>query len=239
MAAVCLIHPSMDIHINKLHFGWSASTFSLEIPHLKVASEDSLAVVGASGCGKTTFLRLLAGLILPDGGEIFLNGQDLKNLSEPQCREFRQRHIGFVYQDFRLMDYLNMKDNILLPWRLARGRGLKDTLVRDRLHRLIESLGITHLMNRTLDRVSSGERQRVAIARALIMGPSLLLADEPTGNLDPENKLMVCKLLQDKAQEYGATLILVTHDQAIVDRFSHSVDFGTFQSSKTMEKEVG
>ena len=94
-------------------------------------------------------------------------------------------------------------------------------------------------MNRTLDRVSSGERQRVAIARALIMGPSLLLADEPTGNLDPENKLMVCKLLQDKAQEYGATLILVTHDQAIVDRFSHSVDFGTFQSSKTMEKEVG
>ena len=79
----------------------------------------------------------------------------------------------------------------------------------------------------------------MAIARALIMGPSLLLADEPTGNLDPENKLMVCKLLQDKAQEYGATLILVTHDQAIVDRFSHSVDFGTFQSSKTMEKEVG
>lgn len=229
----------MDIHINKLYFGWPASTFSLEIPHLKVASEDSLAVVGASGCGKTTFLRLLAGLILPDVGEIFLNGQDLKNLSEAQRREFRQRHIGFIYQDFRLMDYLNMKDNILLPWRLARGRDPKDTLVRDRLHRLIESLGISHLMNRTLDQVSSGERQRVAIARALIMGPSLLLADEPTGNLDPENKLMVCKLLQDKAQEYGATLILVTHDQAIVDRFSHSVDFGTFQSSKGMEKEVG
>lgn len=215
----------MDIHINKLAFSWPGASFELKIPSLEVAKGESLAIIGPSGCGKTTLLKLLAGMVLADSGELLLGELDWRAQTETQRRRFRQHAIGFIYQDFRLLDYLNIQDNILLPWRLTQDCGLDHSRAWARLEALAQGLGLTDLMSRSLDQISSGERQRVAIARALLMRPQLLLADEPTGNLDPSNKQRVCDLLHDKAREHQATLIMVTHDQALVDRFDHLFDF--------------
>jgi len=224
----------MEIHIENLKFAWPHSDFRLEIPRLNIGSGQSIAIVGPSGSGKSTFLNLLAGMLPPLSGNLRIHGASLSGMSDHQRRAFRQDNIGFVFQDFKLVDYLNVTDNILTPWRLKESGASIDKPMRDRLEHLITQLGLKPFIHRPIQRLSQGEQQRVAIARALCLKPGLILADEPTGNLDPSNKTLVRDLLKQEASKLKATLVMVTHDRDLVDRFDRVIDFATFQPKQPL-----
>lgn len=216
------------IDIRGLHFGYPDSTFQLDIPAFEVRAGEKLAVIGPSGSGKTTLLNLIAGILTPDKGKVEVAGAEVSALSDARRRDFRSRNIGFVFQDFELLDYLNVLDNILHPYRITGALRL-DRTVRERAEGLAERLGVADKLKRRADDLSQGEKQRVAICRALLPGPRLILADEATGNLDPRNKGRILDLLFDSVADPGATVLAVTHDHELLPRFDRVVDFADFQ----------
>jgi putative ABC transport system ATP-binding protein len=178
----------------------------LDIPKGQVA-----AILGPSGSGKTTLLGLLAGLDSPSSGSIVLDGDEIAGLPEDRMAELRGRKIGFVFQSYHLIPTLTAEENVLLPYELAGGGA--DGVGRAR--ELIESVGLSERRDHYPVQLSGGEQQRVAIARAFITRPPILLADEPTGNLDSENGRRVLDLLLDINRRQGSTLVMVTHDQEL------------------------
>lgn len=212
------------IEVRDLTFNYPDSPFALALPSLSMKAGENTALIGPSGCGKTTLLNLLAGVLLPDHGVVEVAGNEVSGLGDAERRDFRIRKLGLVFQAFELLDYLSVLDNILLPLRI--GAGLSVTVeYRRRAAELAERLGIADKLERHPGQLSQGERQRVAVSRALLLKPSIILADEPTGNLDPANKLVVLDLLVDYAREHGATLLTVTHDRELLDRFERVLDF--------------
>ncbi|MEQ9094869.1 MAG: ABC transporter ATP-binding protein [Phycisphaerales bacterium] len=197
-----------------------------ELPEFTVYPRHHTAVVGPSGCGKTTLLRLLTGILTPTAGTIELDGHRLDELAEPRRRAVRIATVGFVFQRFALLDYCTAMENILLPLRLH-GSVTLDAEARDRAHELATRAGIAHTLRRRPDRLSQGEQQRVAICRALITSPKLIACDEPTGNLDPARAASIMDLILEQAEHTGATVLLVTHDHALLPRFEHVLDMGT------------
>lgn len=177
---------------------------------LQIGSGDSVAVLGPSGVGKTTLLQLAAGLARPDSGRVQVGDVVPAELSEGAAARWRARHLGFVFQDFRLLPHLSVLENVLLPLVLARQRPDEACAAE-----LLERLDLHGLAPAHPERLSGGEAQRVAIARALVHRPTLLLADEPTGNLDPQTGLAVARLLLGQAAQAGATVLLVTHDPQV------------------------
>lgn len=196
-----------------------------ELPEFAVAAGRHAAVVGPSGCGKTTLLRLLTGILATTTGTIELDGHRLDRLSEARRRAIRIATVGFVFQRFALLDYCTALENVLLPLRLH-GSVALDAGARDRAHELAERTGITHTLKRRPSRISQGEQQRVAICRALITSPKLIACDEPTGNLDPARAASIMDLILEQAEHTGATVLLVTHDHALLPRFEHVLDMG-------------
>ncbi|HSH26494.1 MAG TPA: ABC transporter ATP-binding protein [Wenzhouxiangella sp.] len=191
----------------------------LDSLNLEIATGERVAIMGASGSGKSTVLNLAAGMDRPDEGFVQVLGETLADLAEPGLTRFRARHIGLVFQDFNLIDSLNVRENITLPLWLNGLQGLdKDG---EATRALTETLGITGLLERMPDQLSGGEKQRVAIARALIHGPELLLADEPTGSLDEATARRVLALFDRITAVQGCALVLVTHNPdavAVCDR---------------------
>jgi putative ABC transport system ATP-binding protein len=185
---------------------------------LTVPAGESLAIVGASGSGKTTLLGLLAGLDNPDGGEIVLAGQALHRLDEEARAALRRRRIGFVFQSFHLLPALTAEENVMLPLELEDGDDAQ-TAARAAL----AAVGLAQRLHHYPSQLSGGEQQRVAIARAFVHGPSLLFADEPTGNLDARTGHTVSDLLFELNQARGTTLVLVTHDMNLARRCRHVV----------------
>ncbi|MEH6634172.1 MAG: ABC transporter ATP-binding protein [Halioglobus sp.] len=212
------------IELCDLEFRYDQSSFALQIEHLRLEEKEHVALIGPSGCGKTTLLNILAGVVLPDAGSVHVASASVAKLSDARRREFRIRKLGLIFQNFELLDYLNVRDNILLPLRVGRGLVVTAAL-RQRAETLAERLDIADKLSRHPAQLSQGERQRVAVSRALLLQPSVILADEPTGNLDPANKFVVLDLLLDYARESGATLLTVTHDRELLDRFDRIVDF--------------
>jgi putative ABC transport system ATP-binding protein len=212
------------INVKGVRFQYPNSDFKLSIDNLSFHSGSRTAIIGPSGFGKTTLLNLISGISIPERGQIEVAGIHLSTLSDSGRRTFRLTHIGFVFQDFKLMDYLKVQDNILLPYRINTVLKLNEH-ARKRAAVLSASLGIEGKLNKYPDKLSQGERQRVAICRALIHEPQILLADEPTGNLDPENKRMIMEMLFDYVKERGATLINVTHDHELLKDFDRIIDF--------------
>ena len=225
------------IRITNLEFRYPQGDFELAIPSLVVERGERVGIIGASGSGKTTLLHLIAGITTPTAGSIETGGTALARLDDAKRRDFRIRKIGLVFQEFELLEYLNVLDNILLPYRVNGVLKLAKE-IRARAERLAEQVGITDKLTRFPDLLSQGERQRVAICRALITQPRLLLADEPTGNLDPGNKGRVLDILLNFAREQGATLITVTHDHALIPRFDRVIDFDSFLSISNAEAAV-
>lgn len=218
------------IQLEDVSFAYPRGAFRLSIPELTIGGGARVAVVGPSGSGKTTLLNLVAGLALPEGGRVIVGDTTVSELSEPARRDFRSRSIGFVFQNFALMDYLSARENILYPYRIVRSLRL-DTDARQRAVRLAEACGIGGKLDRHPGALSQGEQQRVAICRALVTCPSLILADEATGNLDPETKTVILDLLFERAAEAGATLLAVTHDHELLARFDRAIDFADLRQA--------
>jgi putative ABC transport system ATP-binding protein len=179
---------------------------------LDVGRGESVAVLGPSGSGKSTLLALMAGLDRPDSGEVWLDGERIDGLSEDQLARLRRTKIGFVFQSFQLLGNLTARENVLLPMELL---GARDA--RQRADDLLREVGLSERGHHYPSQLSGGEQQRVALARAFGPRPSVLLADEPTGNLDGATGRVVLDLLVGMRANQGATLIVVTHDAAVAD----------------------
>ena len=216
------------VRIQDLRFEYSTGTFRLEIPEFEIGRGDRVAVIGPSGSGKTTLLNLVSGILTPDNGAIKVDNLRVDALNENERRDFRIQSIGFVFQDFELLDYLNVLDNILLPYRITAALQL-DESTKSRARDLANRMGIGDKLTRKSEDLSQGEKQRVAICRALLSGPDLILADEATGNLDPENKTLILDLLFKSVAEEDATLLAVTHDHELLPNFDRVVDFRDFR----------
>jgi putative ABC transport system ATP-binding protein len=225
------------IEIQNLKFSWPKSSFDLRIESLQIPAGEKLAIIGPSGSGKTTLLNLLAGIETAQQGTLKVLNTELAQLSDSQRRDFRISNIGFVFQQFELLDYLSVKDNIALPFLINQNlAGQKSDLGGDdAILTLAKSMGIKDKLKRYPRKLSQGEKQRVAICRALIANPKLILADEPTGNLDPANKHRTLDLLFEQAEVNGQTLIVVTHDMSIVDGFGRTIDFSQYHAVETAE----
>ena len=167
-------------------------------------------LMGPSGSGKSTFLHLAAGLLLPNAGRIFVGGADIAAMGDSAAARYRRRHVGVVFQDFNLLDELTVAENIALPVRLDRGKA-----DASRLASLVEKLGLAGKEGRRPGELSGGERQRVAIARALFAEPDVILADEPTGNLDVNSAKGICELLKSLNKDEKSAILLVTHDPVV------------------------
>lgn len=215
------------IDIEALQFHYADGDFCLDIPRLQVDPGERVAVVGPSGSGKTTLLNLIAGIVRPQSGRISTGATDMLALDDGKIRDFRIENIGLVFQEFELLEYLDVLDNVLLPYRINNSLRL-DAAVVQRARDLLDSVGIGDKHDRHPEHLSQGEKQRAAVCRALLVEPPLLLADEPTGNLDPMNKDRVLDILLAYARDNGATLVTVTHDRNLLDRFERIVDFEQF-----------
>lgn len=214
------------IQARNITFRYPASSFQLAVDELSIGPGEKLAVVGPSGSGKTTLLNLLAGILLPNDGEITIAGTQITSLNDRDRRNFRASNIGLVFQQFELLEYLTVLENIRLPFRI--NPSASKTSDTESATELLDSVGLADFANRHPSQLSRGEQQRVAICRALITEPKLILADEPTGNLDPANKRNVMDLLFRETESRNQTLIVVTHDQSLLDNFDRVIDFETF-----------
>ena len=219
------------INIQSLEFHYPGNGFALDIDEFTVAEGEKVAVIGPSGSGKTTLLNLASGIIKSEHGSISVADTHIEQLSDAQRRDFRINNIGFVFQDFELIEYLNVMDNIIHPYRITRSLRLTPS-VRQRAIQLAEKIGIGDKLHRYANDLSQGEKQRVAICRALLPGPKLVFADEATGNLDPRNKGRILDLLFDNVAEHGTTLLAVTHDHELLPRFDRVVDFLQFREQE-------
>ncbi len=219
------------INIQSLDFRYPGSDFHLSINNFTIAAGEKVAVIGPSGSGKTTLLNLIAGIIAPRAGSIRVGEAQVDQLNDSQRRSFRITNIGFVFQDFELLEYLSVLDNILHPYRISKALKL-DQSVRQRAVQLAKQMSISDKLKRSVGKLSQGERQRVAICRAMLTNPDLILADEATGNLDPNNKAHILELLFKSVEDNQATLLAVTHDHELLPNFDRVIDFQTFYGDR-------
>ena len=182
---------------------------------LEVAAGEFVAIVGESGVGKSTLLNCMAGLDTWDAGRVLHDGTDIGALGAEACAIWRRRHVGFVFQAFHVLPHLDVAQNVALPLMLL---GQREALARPRVAAMLDAVGLAGLGPRLPQQLSGGQLQRVAIARALVHRPALLLADEPTGNLDPTTAAKVMDVLLAQTREHGASLVLVTHSEAAAAR---------------------
>jgi ABC-type lipoprotein export system ATPase subunit len=215
------------IQVRDLEFAWGEGDFRLTIPSLGIARGETLALIGHRGSGKTPLLHLLAGILVPRTGDVVADGVELSALGDVERRAFRVARVGLVFQEFELLDYLSVLDNVLLPYRIHPCMRLTGE-VRARAVALARRMGLGDRLGRRPRHLSQGERQRAAVCRALLPEPPILLADEPTGNLDPANKTRVLDLLFEEVAARGTTLVAVTHDHALLGRFDRQIDFERF-----------
>jgi len=195
--------------LTKVFHSGSADLSVLKEVDLEISAEESVAILGPSGSGKSTLLALVAGLDRPTSGEILIDGQLIQALSESELALLRRHKIGFVFQSFQLLPNMTALENVQLPLEL-----LSDSRAQDRASELLDLVGLTDRAHHYPTQLSGGEQQRVALARAFAPSPAILLADEPTGNLDRRTGRTVLDLITSLRQRFGTTLVLVTHDSA-------------------------
>lgn len=214
------------IELHNLHYRWPGQARdTLAIRELHVSQGRHLFIRGASGSGKTTLLNLLAGILLPESGTLSILGQTLQTLSHAARDRFRADHMGIIFQQFNLLPYLSVLDNVLLPCHFSTRRKQQAGNINNTANRLLDHLELgTQLRNRPVTELSVGQQQRVAVARALIGCPEIIIADEPTSALDSDTRDGFLDLLFQEAHAQGSTIIFVSHDPHIASHFPQSVD---------------
>lgn len=223
------------IEICNLEFQYGKSEFRLCVPQLSIERGEKVAIVGPSGAGKTTLLMLLAGVEVPSRGAIRVADTLVSELSDQDRRRFRVANIGFVFQEFELLEYLNVRDNILLPYLINRHLKL-DASIQNYASELAGAMGLHDKLSKIPSCLSQGERQRVAICRAMLTRPDVVLADEATGSLDAVTAGMILDLLLSQVDEQGATMLFVTHDPSILGRFDRTLDLAQLADRNTASR---
>lgn len=194
---------------------------TLKINNFEINKGESVFLFGPSGSGKSTLLEILTGILTAQKGEVQILGEDLLKLATHKRDKFRSKHMGYVFQSFNLIPYLNVKENIQLPLFLNRERKSD----QQEFDRLVNGLGLTEFLDRPVTQLSVGQQQRVAVARALIGKPELILADEPTSSLDYDHRERFVQLLFQFCKEFGTTVLFVSHDRSLEKLFSKSISF--------------
>ncbi|MEE0434083.1 MAG: ABC transporter ATP-binding protein [Peptococcaceae bacterium] len=210
-------------HVGKVYGEKENRVQALHDVNFQVHQGEFIAIVGTSGSGKSTLLNLIGGLDMPDKGDIVIRERNIAQLSRKELTIFRRRNIGFVFQNYSLMPVLNVYDNVALPVTFDKGKHIDHTYIRA----LLEDLGLWDKRKRYPNELSGGQQQRVAIARALANKPALILADEPTGNLDSRTTVDVMGVLAASSRTYQQTILMVTHNEALAqacDRIIHIED---------------
>ena len=216
------------INISELEFSYRRrgsnleSSFSMQVQEFTIPLGTSTALVGPSGSGKTTLLGLIAGTLRAASGSIIVNDQAITGFSDNELGRYRIRTVGQVFQAFELLGYLTVIENVMLPWYIA-GSGVKAD-IRKRAADLLLDVGLESKRTAIPGELSQGEQQRVAVCRAMLNNPPVLLADEPTGNLDQANKQNVVDLLVEQAKRNNSTLLMVTHDESLLKKFDSVLD---------------
>ena len=205
-----------------------STSFQLAVEHFLVKKGEQWVLSGPSGSGKSTLLNILAGELIPQEGNAVVLGTALQTLSIAERQNFRIQNIGFIFQDFPLVPYLNAFENVIFPYFINPSLSLSKS-VREHANQLLEEMGLTHRRNARPAQLSQGEKQRVAIARALITNPRLILADEPTAGLDLERSHSVMSYIQELAQTHNISLVVVTHEPQMIERFSNQFSLGSSQ----------
>ena len=210
------------IQATNLGFRYPDSPFNLQIGHWEVGSGETVALTGPSGCGKTTLFNLLSGILSAQSGQLTVSGTDLTAASEAERRQHRLENTGLIFQDYPLVDYLDVTQNILLPYRVS------GTRIPEHAHQqaqeLLCAVGLEGFESRRPHRLSQGERQRVSVCRALIRRPQVLLADEPTSGLDANTSSELIDLLLTVCEAQTSALVIITHDPLVRDRMQNRVD---------------
>ena len=216
------MHKILEVkNITKHYGGGAVVTKALDGVSIEIEKGEFVAIMGASGSGKSTLLNVISTIDRVGSGEILLDGQNLCDCSENELSKFRREKLGFIFQDYNLLDTLTVEENITLPLNLAR---VPHDETAQRLQRVAEALGVSDQLKKFPHEMSGGQRQRVACARALITEPSLILADEPTGALDSKNSKLLMKAFEMINAQMGATILMVTHD-AVVGSYAKRVLF--------------
>ena len=197
-------------HLSKIYGSGDTAVHALDDVSFTVEKGEFVAIVGPSGSGKSTLMHILGGVDSPTSGKVFVDGTEIGMLDETKLAIFRRRQIGLIYQFYNLIPVLNVKENIPLPL-LLDGREVDEQTLSD----LVETLGLTDRLGHLPNQLSGGQQQRVSIGRALITHPALILADEPTGNLDRKNSAEIIELLKLFNRQYSQTLLVITHDENI------------------------
>ncbi|BCJ95352.1 ABC transporter ATP-binding protein [Anaerocolumna cellulosilytica] len=218
------------VNLKKYYNGNQAVIKAVDKVDFVVEQKQFVCIIGKSGSGKSTLLNLLAGLEIPAEGEVNINGINIYKLSKDDLTKFRRRHIGFIFQNFNLLPMLNVMENIILPLSL-------DNKIPDEeyLKQMIELLAIEDKVDEFPSTLSGGQQQRVAIARALVIKPTILFADEPTGNLDKKTGEEVISLLQSVAKQLNQTIVMVTHDLDIANKADRVI---TLEDGKIIEDRI-
>ena len=195
----------------------------LEVLHgvsLDIADGEIVSIVGASGAGKSTLLQIIGSLLTADGGEVIIDGVELSTLSEDKLSDFRNRHIGFIFQSYHLLPEFTAVENVMMPMLIA---GARRSEAESRAQELLQLVGMSHRAEHKPEALSGGEQQRVAIARALINRPSVVLADEPTGNLDTATRDEIQRLFVELRDRTGQTFVIVTHEVALAESSDRTI----------------
>ena len=205
------------INVTKIYHQGDNPVVALDHINLNISKEEFLAITGKSGCGKSTLINIIGGLDSPDLGQVMINGEDISQMDDQRLTLFRRDRVGIIFQFFNLLPILTLEENVVLPYLLREGSNPPAS----KIERLLQEMGLYERRRHHPHELSGGEMQRVAICRALINDPEIVLADEPTGNLDSASGKQVLEILRRLRDEQGKTIVLVTHSQdgaALADR---------------------
>ena len=214
---------NLILQIRDLHFQYPASDFKIEISDIKITQGSKIAISGKSGSGKTTLIHLISGILKPQTGEILFYDKSITDMNDKEIRKHRISNIGFIFQEFELLEYLNVMDNLILPYKINKSLVL-DSEIKDKAKEIANRIGIGNKLDQHPKQLSGGERQRLAIARALITSPPLIIADEPTGNLDEKTSNIVMDEITDQVSYTDSTLIMISHNNELISSFDEIID---------------